>query len=639
MSHDMLDNLRSADVDLQREGAFQAAEARREEAVPLLVGLLQSSNLGVQEAADHALRKIGGRKAVEGVLPLLRSDHPPVRNLGMDLLRALGGDHLELLLPLLKDEDPDIRIFMSDILGSTNSSLAVAPLCDAMLHDPEVNVRYQAAVSLGNLARPEAAKSLNQALDDDEWVQFAVIEALMKVRDDSSINAFARALDRSSELVGSMIIDALGEMGNIKAAPMLLKRLDSSDAALRNKILRAIVRIMGGKSLSLLAVDERTRVARYLLVALDDEDTEVQDAALIGLAHVGDEAAMDRILSLAGNLDPDRDLERVGLAVDALVRIGLLDVLERGVKGSHEGVAQVASMALEKIASPEAVAVLIRAFARCGRDMQRSLAASVARVGGVEARDFFLDVLENTSDGTILKQALYFLGSKLRCPDCVDSILLHLHHPYNDVKDAALDAAIAVGSDAVVRRFQAMSTAEDPVDRLMALYGLGQIDARVHAAELLRGLSDESADVRKICLESLGGLAHDERIVSALLNLAHDEVPEVRLALVETMGSICSDEARDYLLRALEDEDDWVRIRAVDALAECGFARSAPAIIALLEDRNQLVVIKVLAALGRIGGQAAFRALMAALNSDDPEIQEAAEQALDVLQSHSGEVR
>lgn len=636
---DMLDNLRSADVDLQREGAFQAAEARQEEAVPLLVALLHSSNLGVQEAADHALRKIGGRKAVEGVLPLLRSDHPPVRNLGMDLLRALGGNHLELLLPLLKDEDPDIRIFMSDILGATDNFSAVAPLCEALLHDPEVNVRYQAAVSLGNLARPEAAKSLNQALDDDDWVQFAVIEALMKIRDDSSINAFARALDRSSELVGSMIIDALGEMGNIKAAPMLLKRLDSSAAALRNKILRALVRIMGGKSLVLLAADERARVGRYLRAALDDEDTDVQDAAMVGLGYVGDSEAMVRILDLAGTLDPDRDLERVGLAVDALVRIGSLDVLEKALLGSNEGGAQIAGLALERIASPKAVAILIRAFASSCRDMQRTLAAGLARVGGGDARDFFLDVLETASDGTILKQALYFLGAKLRCPECVDSILTHLHHPYNDVKEAALDAAIAVGTDSVVRRFQIMSANEDPMDRLMGLYGLGRLDARAFASELLRGLSDEAADVRKICLEALGALAYDPRIFSALLGLAHDEVPEVRLALVETMGRVCSADAQDFLCRALEDEDDWVRIRAVEALADCGFAQSVPAIIPLLEDHNQLVVIKVLAALGRVGGQSAFRALMAALNSEDPAIQAAAEQALEALQASSGEVR
>lgn len=170
--------------------------------------------------------------------------------------------------------------------------------------------------------------------------------------DDSSINAFARALDRSSELVGSMIIDALGEMGNIKAAPMLLKRLDSSAAALRNKILRALVRIMGGKSLVLLAADERARVGRYLRAALDDEDTDVQDAAMVGLGYVGDSEAMVRNFGPGGNLIRI-DLERVGLAVDALVRTGSLDVLEKALLGSNEGGAQIAGLALNGSPRPK----------------------------------------------------------------------------------------------------------------------------------------------------------------------------------------------------------------------------------------------------------------------------------------------
>lgn len=46
MSKDMMSYLHGNDVDLQREGAFQAAENRAEEAVPQLVALLRSPNSG-----------------------------------------------------------------------------------------------------------------------------------------------------------------------------------------------------------------------------------------------------------------------------------------------------------------------------------------------------------------------------------------------------------------------------------------------------------------------------------------------------------------------------------------------------------------------------------------------------------------
>lgn len=635
MHSEILEHLRGTDVEQQREGAFQAAETRLEPAVPLLVELLGSPNLGVQDAAEHALRRIGGRRAVESLLPLLRNEQAPLRNLGMDLLRALGGSHLDLMLPLLKDEDPDIRIFMADILGSAADVHAVQPLCEALLRDPEVNVRYQAAVSLGELGRHEAVKSLNQALGDEEWVRFSVIEALMKIRDEASINALVRALDRSSDLVGSMIIDALGEMGNIKAVPMLMKRLDTVPAALRNKILRAIVNIMGGRSLSLLSSDEREKFRAYLLSALDDEDTDIQDAAMVGLGHVGDEKATARILYLAGNLDPDHDLERVTLAANALAAIGINPSLGAALQGD-EGGAQVAVMALDKLATSDASQLLIAAFDNLGRDLQRCVSATIARIGNAEARDFFLRILAESRDGTILKQALLFLGRKLRCGECAESVLFHLDHPYDDVKEAALEAAVAIGNEAVTTRLQKMATDSEMLRRLMGIYGLGRIDPQAYQTTLVAALSDDSPDVRKIALEAVGPRMHDPRVLDAMLALAADEVAEVRQTLVETLGQACSGRPLDFLIAALADKNDWVRIRAVDALAACQDPSLAPAIIGLLEDPNPLVVVKVIAALGRIGGQSAFKALLAALNSDDPDVQAAAEHALDRMQADHG---
>ena len=121
------------DTDVLRDAAYEAGENGCVEAVGLLAGLLCSRNMGVQEAADRALRKIGGKEVVDAVKPLLRSDDAPTRNASMDILRAVGSQDFPTLIELLHDADPDIRIFASDILGSTDSRLAVAPLCEALL--------------------------------------------------------------------------------------------------------------------------------------------------------------------------------------------------------------------------------------------------------------------------------------------------------------------------------------------------------------------------------------------------------------------------------------------------------------------------------------------------------------------------
>ncbi|MBC7356604.1 MAG: HEAT repeat domain-containing protein, partial [Desulfomicrobiaceae bacterium] len=453
---DILTLLRSPHPEEQREGAFLAAEAALEDAIPLVVDLLHSPHPGVQEAVDMALRHLGGRRTVEALVPFLREENPAARNLAMDLLRSLAGPHQDLLVPLLTDPDPDVRIFAADILGSCGDATAVPPLCDALLHDPDVNVRYQAAVSLGELGYPEAASALNRALGDDEWVRFAVIEALMKIGHESSIQALAGALEHSSELVASMIVDALAAMGNRKAAPLLLRRLHDAPGPLRNKMVRAVVLLLGPKAIAWLPEDERRSFRNDLLLALEDEDPDIQDAAMHGLGAIGNGEAAGRMLALAATINPDQDPERLEKAIEAIASLShtsapaLEAALDAALHATDdEALATVAVAVSDRLGTPEAALRLAAAFPLHGRDMQRRMSAVMARHGDQRLHDTFRDILDTARDGTVLKNALAFLGTTLRCRHCAPEILDFLQHPYNDVKEAALEAAVAIGGPEV----------------------------------------------------------------------------------------------------------------------------------------------------------------------------------------------
>lgn len=619
-----------------REAAWQAGEEACDEAVPVLAELLKSSNLGIQEAADQALRKIGGKSTVEAVIPLLRSDDAPVRNLSMDILREVGEQDLTSLMGLLHGDDPDIRIFASDILGSTSSLTAVAPLGEALLKDPEVNVRYQAAVSLGELGHKEAARYLNKALDDEEWVQFSVIEALAKIRDDSSIGALAKALGNSSDLVASMIVEALGEMGNVKAVTLLMRHLDTSATALRNKIVKAIVQILGGKSLKLLNEGERDKFRQYLLVALDDEDEDIQDAAMRGLGHVGGDKASAKVLDLAAGLDQDKDHDRLELAVEALVTIGMTPALETALAEDQGRRAQVAVEVATRLGSRDVCKVLMRVFWDKERDLQRDMVAALGACATPEDVEFFEQVLERHDDGSVLKGAIQFMG-ETGGEEIGETLFGYLDHPYDDVKEAALEACVSIGGDAMDQRFRELFTRPDPVSRLMAVYAMGKLGVGDHMDEIKAALEDEVPDIRKVALESFGDmcveLAQWMPIIEARLA---DEHREVRLTVVELLGQCPGDEMVPYLLQALGDEDDWVRIRAVEALGARESQAAVPRLVELLADNNTLTALKAVEALGAIGGKAAFRSLLEVLNSEEPELQAAAEEALARIQEQEG---
>lgn len=630
--------LKSDDKDVVREAAFRAGEDGCADAVGLLAELLQTNHLGIQEAADTSLRKIGGKETVQAVLPMLRSDDAPVRNLSMDILRAVGSQDLPSLIALIHDEDADIRIFASDILGSTDNVLAVEPLCEALLKDPEVNVRYQAAVSLGELGKAEAAPCLNKAIEDEEWVQYSVIEALTKIGHSSSVDAMVKALDKASDLVASMIIDSLGEMGNVKAVTMLLRRMDESPTALRNKIVVAVVKILGGKSLTLLNAEERERFREYLIVALKDEDVEVQDAAIRGLAYVGGELASRNILTIASGLDIDRDQDRLDVIISHLAKIGMTDALREGVLGEERDVARVAVEVLSQIdprtcGENEVCSLLMEAFWVVSLPIQRQIINVAASRANEGEKDFFIKVLDEHEDGTVLKGAVYMLGEKLKLAEVVDKIFPLLNHQYDDVKEAALEACIAIDGDDVRDRFREMASSDEPVERLMSVYALGKLGAMDNLEYLQKALQDEVPDIRKVAVEAVAsGCDVSDAWKPLILERLTDESKDVRLTVIEVMGQCFTPDFVPHLIEALSDEDDWVKIRAVDALGEQNSEEAIPSLIGMLEYPNRFVTMKVIEALGAIGGTSAFRALLEIINSDEYELVEAAEAAIANIQ-------
>ncbi|MHC1713869.1 MAG: HEAT repeat domain-containing protein [Solidesulfovibrio sp.] len=634
---DLCQRLESDDPDVLRDAAFEAGENGCLDAVPFLAKLLCSHNLGVQEAADRALRKIGGKEVVGAVKALLRSDDAPARNAAMDILRAVGDEDFPTLLELLHDSSPDIRIFASDILGSTASRQAVAPLCEALLKDPEVNVRYQAAVSLGELAFSEASAGLGKALGDDEWVQFAVIEALAKIRDASSVGAMIHALDKSSDLVASMIVDALGEIGNIKAVTMLLKRMDGAPEVLRNKIVKAVVRILGGKALSLLSPAEQQRFRGYLLAALLDDDEDTQDAVVSGLGSVGGEAAAEAVVAHAARIDRENHPERYEHAIAVLREMGLTETLGTALREGDESRRTIALDVLSELPCADCSKLIMDAFGSLPPEFQPAAAKALASIAGTEAVDFFLEML-GSEDERLLLDAVGFLGSKIHLESAGERLFALLAHPSDAVKEAALDASVAIGGPYFDARFRELFQSEDPMDRLMAVYALGKMGVRENMDIIKKALADEVPDIRKIALEALADMCgHEESGLSLIVSRLSDENRDVRLAVVELLGGCDSDKVFPYLQQALSDPDDWVRIRAVEAMGLRGEGDAVPRLLELTREPSKLVALKAVEMLGEIGSLDAVRALRELHSGDDPELADAAGMAIARLQDEQGE--
>lgn len=630
----IIEALQSDDSEAIRSASFSAGDMGLEDAIPLLCEHIKSENIGVQEAAEYGLRKIRGPRAIVSLLPLLRSDEAPVRNVAMDILREIGVDSIESMQPYLHDDDVDLRIFIADILGYCNTHQAALLLGESLLKDPEVNVRYQAAVSLGNLAFPEAVNALCQAMHDEEWVQFAVVEALAKIKDPSAINALVKLLPQSSPLVSSAIIDALGDLGDIKTIPLLFNSLENVSVVLRHKIVKAIVQILSGRSLSLLAAKSQERLRAYLLDALTDNDEEVLLAALQGLSAIGKEEASSAILDLAAALDPERKAELYEAAIRAIASIGYNAVVRDALRSEDENRVMIAMEACQLIDDRRPVEEIKTAFWRVSPELQRAAVAEVAQLGNCDDMPFFLSVIDECEDAEVLKSALVFFGNQHTCPDVEDVVFSQLDHRYVDVKEMALEACINLHSPTLNVRFKERVHSEDAMQRMMAVYALGRYSVPENLTEITEALEDPDPRIRQVAVEAfqnMGGAA--ERYLPRLLPRLFDENKDVRVALVDMLGQIGTSAVIPHLITALRDENDWVQIRAIEALGVNKNTEAVPTLAQKLEHASPMVAFKIIEALGRIGGNVAFSVLLGIMDHEDPEIQHAAAEAVATIQA------
>lgn len=630
----IMDALASDDSDAVRSAAFAAGDLGLAEAVPLLCEKVKSANIGIQEAAEYGLRKIRGSHAIEGLLPLLKSDEAPVRNVAMDILREIGVDGVENMQPYIRDQDADLRIFISDILGYCRSHQSALLLADALLKDPEVNVRYQAAVSLGNLAYPESVGALCQAMHDEEWVQFAVVEALAKISDPAALNALVKLLPVSSPLVSAAIIDALGELGDIKIVPMLFNSLENVNVVIRHKIVKAIVQILRGRSLSLLAPKSQERLRQYLLDALTDNDEEIRIASLQGLSAIGTPDATNDIIELALTIDPEKNSELYEAAIRALAAIGYNDVVSDALRSEDENRVMIAMEACQLMDDGRPLEEIKNLFWRVGRDLQRAAVAEVAQLGTCDDVPFFLSVMDECNDAEVLKSALAFFGSQHACPDVEDVVFQQLDHRYVDVKDMALEACINLHSPMLNEKFRERARSEDSMQRMMSVYALGRYSVTENIAEITDALEDADPAIRRVAVEAflnMGSAA--ERYLPRLLPRLYDEDKDVRLALVDLLGQIGSPAVMPHLVTALRDENEWVRIRAIEALGVNRHEESVPTLAQMLETATPMTALRIIEALGRIGGNVAFSVLLGLTDNEDPEIQHAAADAVAEIQA------
>jgi len=133
------------------------------------------------------------------------------REEAVKLLGKVGPDAIEAVPTLIEAIKEDALCWEAiNALGNIGGKAAMNALCDALLNDSDMGVRFRAASSLGKIQDKEAVPALIKALSDrDEYVRESAAYALGKIGDKRATNALDAALNDRVEFVSKAAKKAL----------------------------------------------------------------------------------------------------------------------------------------------------------------------------------------------------------------------------------------------------------------------------------------------------------------------------------------------------------------------------------------------------------------------------------------------
>lgn len=208
--------------------------------------------------------------SIESVQQLLSSEDFGDRISGLNRLRAFEPDvAFPMIQPLLQDKEARVRyaaVSQMDAAGVGFEAETLPLLRNALINDPEIDVKAAAADALAGLKLKEAYADLKDVYDSTtEWLlQFSIIAAIGELGEPKAFGLLKDALQSEVELVRLSAISALGDLGDRRAIELLIPFAENPDWQIRYRIAQAFGHFGGEEVrpfLEKLAQDEQVAVS------------------------------------------------------------------------------------------------------------------------------------------------------------------------------------------------------------------------------------------------------------------------------------------------------------------------------------------------------------------------------------------
>lgn len=499
-----------------------------------------------------------------------------------DALVDLGeraGPHL--LQELQTDRSPAVRGLCVAVLGNLANPNYLLAITNALLSDRADEVRSRAASAAANLESVRVSPALLQALrfDTNAGVRSSAASALSSGDPDLTVPPLLTALERESDAnVRATVIRALGELGDLRAAPGLRRALADSDLSLRASAAEAL------GSLG----DQEAVPALIELVALRLSQLETNNAgsAAPETSWRNSHFTFDPVIRALGRLGDPQAVGPLAQVLDASLHP------EGTGRGPLLPDASVVIEALGSIGGAAALAAL-RAAVGVHTNFTAQIMEAIGEVGDPAAANFLLDLAENEQQAlqrggqperrATLTALLRALGN------CEAHQAVHLliecvdERQPREVRDAAVESLGLLGDSVALPALASALKFRDEETRQEAAWSLGYLGDPAALASLTQALQDRSFQVRFAAAFSLAILRRPESI-PALGSLLNDKEPRGRLAGACSLAFHGSAGGLDQLVRAVRAREPWERFAAAAALLRLHSPAALEAVRPLRQD-------------------------------------------------------
>jgi HEAT repeat protein len=142
---------------------------------------------------------------------------------------------------LLREGEAEERELAASLLGQFGTDVVAEPLTEALKEDPDPRVKAAAAEALGLVGHSEAAEILLDFFDTtDALVRNSVVRSIVRLIDSETIEGLTAYLKHADKKVRVLSAHTLGQIHSKRATEHLIKALDDDAFAVREAVVKAL---------------------------------------------------------------------------------------------------------------------------------------------------------------------------------------------------------------------------------------------------------------------------------------------------------------------------------------------------------------------------------------------------------------